>query len=194
MSRIRFLFCSQRKHVSTFNSAECLVNASVRCSGSFCVGERDRTHSSTDVLTLVVGAHKFQVRRTILAQLPDTRLGRIARLVASLWSRSDADAGHCSNGHTHPVGGDSNLTPNKDTVLEPAGRAQEEQLLLQEISELCDYFDESRRRCVFCRHSESFSTILDYYRTGELHLARDVCFREIQRDLIYWGIDPVRLL
>lgn len=171
------------------------MSVSVRCAGSFSVGEGDRTHNGTDVLTLVVGAHKFQVRRTILAQLPDTRLGRISRLVASLWSRSDADAGHCSNGYTHPVGGDSNVTPpNKDTVLEPAGRAQEEQRLLQEISELCDYFDESRRRFVFCRQSESFSTILDYYRTGELHLARDVCFREIQSDLIYWGIDPVRLL
>lgn len=150
-------------------------------------------------MILIVGARKFQVRHAVLAQLPHTRLGRIARLLAEQSDCLVACTGHCANGQTRRPQvrcseGDKAVTQIEvnNAVGPTSSRPQERTTkFLEEIGKLCDGYDVSRRRLVFERQTASFSTILDYYRTGELHLATGVCFRDIQSDLLYWGIDPV---
>lgn len=41
----------------------------------------------------------------------------------------------------------------------------------------------------FDRHPASFNAILNFYRTGELHVPNDVCGPLFKNELEFWGID-----
>lgn len=41
----------------------------------------------------------------------------------------------------------------------------------------------------FDRDPEIFRFVLDYYRTGELHLPSSICGPFVRKELIFWGID-----
>ena len=43
----------------------------------------------------------------------------------------------------------------------------------------------------FYRHPLIFAAILNYYRTGLLHVPQDVCAAVVRSELQYWGIDEV---
>ncbi len=60
---------------------------------------------------------------------------------------------------------------------------------LDDIRKLCDDFDPTENEIFFDRHSNSFSTVLNFYRTGKLHLIDDICILSFHDDLYYWGID-----
>ncbi len=60
---------------------------------------------------------------------------------------------------------------------------------LDEIRKLCDDIDPIENEIFFDRHSNSFSTVLNFYRTGKLHLIDDICVLSFHDDLYYWGID-----
>ena len=60
---------------------------------------------------------------------------------------------------------------------------------LSDLEKLCDDYDVKSNEIYFDRHSSSFATILNYYRSGKLHLIEELCILSFSEDLIYWGID-----
>lgn len=61
------------------------------------------------------------------------------------------------------------------------------------ILSLCDDYDVSTNEYFFDRHPTAFSTIIDFYRTGKLHLLDDVCILSYSDELEFWGIEEYYL-
>lgn len=59
----------------------------------------------------------------------------------------------------------------------------------EEIKSLCSEVKPFENELYFDRHANSFGCILNYYRTGKLHLTEDICIISYQDELAYWGID-----
>lgn len=57
----------------------------------------------------------------------------------------------------------------------------------------CDDFNLSTNEFFFDRQPRSFICILDYYRTGKLHLSDELCVMAFKDDLDYWEIDDFNL-
>lgn len=56
------------------------------------------------------------------------------------------------------------------------------------LKSLCDSYDLSINEFFFDRNSRSFSSVIDFYRTGKLHLIDDICVVTFAEDLAYWQI------
>ena len=63
----------------------------------------------------------------------------------------------------------------------------------EQLMNLCDDYDLNYMEFYFDRQSKTFSTILNYYRTGKLHLQEDACILSFSEDLKYWGIEDTHL-
>ena len=62
-----------------------------------------------------------------------------------------------------------------------------------EILELCDKFNIEDNEYYFDRHPRNFGAVINFYRTGKLHLGEEGCPVAFKQDLEYWNIDELYL-
>ena len=112
-------------------------------------------------IALNVGGERHEILRRTLLRMPHTRLGRLVELLGD----SDVD----------PSSPESN-----DGVLD----------LCDDVSsvEVGGIRRGPRTEYFFDRHPRSFSAVIEFYRTGKLHLVDEVCALAFSDDLDYWII------
>jgi len=73
------------------------------------------------------------------------------------------------------------------------GRLAREGLTHEAILEYVDSYSLVDNEYFFDRHPRSFKSILNYYRTGKLHIVDEMCVMAFADDLEYWGIEDLHL-
>lgn len=66
-------------------------------------------------------------------------------------------------------------------------------LVYKSILQYCDDFNLATNEFFFDRQPRSFICVLDYYRTGKLHLSDELCVMAFKEDLDYWEIEDYNL-
>ena len=84
------------------------------------------------------------------------------------------------------VGGQSFVTLQKTLERVPNSR-------LAQLNKDDHHYDEKRDEYYFDRSPRLFELIMNFYRTGELHLPACICGPSMKTELLYWGIDEASI-
>uniref|UniRef100_A0A2C9JF28 BTB domain-containing protein n=1 Tax=Biomphalaria glabrata TaxID=6526 RepID=A0A2C9JF28_BIOGL len=85
---------------------------------------------------------------------------------------------------TFNVGGVTFQTSEK-TLLK---QVNNKNFLLSNPRNLIKYYDERRKEYFFDRDPEVFRSILNYWRSGHLHLPSTMCGLQVEEELKFWGL------
>ncbi|VEL07817.1 unnamed protein product [Protopolystoma xenopodis] len=144
----------------------------------------------TTLVTINVGGIRFQTREATLTRLPGSRLTRLVRgsakrrddgLAAATRLREDVTKNESVRREKRRRG------DGVEGVL--IGRRRHRTSHQQHRHKHHHPSTGGRFEYFFDRDPDVFRSVLNYYRTGELHLPLHVCGPALERELNYWQID-----
>ena len=116
-------------------------------------------------ITINVSGAKHQVMFKTLAKFPVSRLG----LLQEYLNRGKV------------------LCPIPGVLRKQMGSA--ENSIHHGKGSLVDDYNPEKHEVFFNRHAGCFTAILNFYRTGKLHMPSNICLSIFKEELTYWGID-----